>query len=160
MTTSEMTASIGPSNETRIQPEYPPSGRAGSDMFLLALSKADGEELADGGTLVVQDSQCTIAGTGEGAGLLDNMVEQGREFEIRLEQKCRLEDPLEFEGILDRPEWHRSPAYRRDPSPSTSPDHPTSLRIPSPPRVRLSESCSIERELGGWSGEPGRVSPR
>ena len=51
------------------------------------------DELGEGGPFVVQDTQRAVTGVGHGSGLFDDVVQQRREVEVRLEEHRRLDHP-------------------------------------------------------------------
>ncbi len=104
-----MVADLGDAQDLGVgdeQPEDPATGRAGTDPGLFLRGQPDGDELRQGLLLLVEDPERPVARPRHGARLLDDMPQDVGQFEVRLDQERRLEDPAELGRILDPAEWH------------------------------------------------------
>jgi hypothetical protein len=95
------------------EPKDPFAGWTRPDQVLFLPGYTNGEKLGDGSSLVVQDTERTITGTGERASFLDDVSEEDGELQIRLEQHRRLDNPGELDWVINRRKRHWQQAYRR-----------------------------------------------
>ena len=82
-----------------------PVGR-GPDQFFLVRLQADGNELSQGCTVVIEHAEGAVAGSGHGTGLIDDMTQQSRQFEVSLDQQCCFKHPPQLGRIIDGPKRH------------------------------------------------------
>ena len=84
------------------QAEDPPAGGPLADSLFLLGVEPDGDELGEGGALIVEHSEGAVAGIGHRAGLLDDVPQQRRQLEVGLQEQGGFQNPAKFGRILNR----------------------------------------------------------
>jgi len=98
-------------SDQKAEDALPGWARAYPGFFVLV--QPDSDELRQASSINVEHAECTVTGPSHGAGFLDHMAEEHRQFEVLLDEQGRLEDPLELDRILDRVVRHKTAGYQR-----------------------------------------------
>ena len=80
------------------QSEHTKPRRPSADETFLVRVEPTGKELGQLGPVLVQHSEGAVPGVGQGAGLVDDVPEQGPQLEVRLEEEDGIEDSSGLPG--------------------------------------------------------------
>ena len=75
--------------------------------LLLVVAQADGEELLELRSGLIEDPEGPVAGIDQGAGLLDDVAEQDRELDVGLDHEDGVHESPELDRVLDSLVGHR-----------------------------------------------------
>ena len=92
--------------------QYAPSCGTVTYSFLLVWFQPDSNELGQSGSVIIEHAKCPVPSPGHGAGFLNHVTEEYWQLQIPLNEQGRLENPAEFDGVLNGVIGHKTLGYK------------------------------------------------